>query len=211
MGIKSGSSRKLLSPNPYFMAFLTAFLSAAFSVTGSYFTVNLQARHAIAQKRLEFRVQAYGTFLEKIDRNKSPAISQLLSIGAMAESVTTDGEIQALENRLSALFSDNDEQEFFWQLNSDLNVLRVHGSNRVEQISKNMLDALSFRSENIDWSAYPAEISNFHKDWKRLQEQGVAYGWTAKVSEDQRLMIVILAKLTQVLLSQLRIEVQAAT
>ena len=193
------------------MAFLTAILSASLSIVGGYFIAGFQAKHAVAQKLLEFRLQAYGTFLEKIDRNKSPTISQLLNIGAMADNVTTDGEIQSFENRLSALLSNNDEQELFWQLSSDLNILRVHGSKRVSQINEDMLDALSFRSEKIDWDGYPPDIAAFYKRWKMAQQHGAVYGWTAQISDDQRLMIVVLAKLMQVLLSQLRAEVQPAT
>src|SRR2546426_7172191 len=121
-------------PNPYVIAVFTAVLAGAFSVLGTYFTAQFQAKHAIAQKQLEYRAQSYAAFLEKIDRSRSPEIGQLLSIGSLAERVTTDSEIQNLEDQLAVLLRKAPIQDLYWKLNSDLNLVRLHGSIRVRRV-----------------------------------------------------------------------------
>ncbi len=194
-------------PNPYVMAFLTATLAGLFSVIGGYFTAGFQARQAIAQKQLEYRVGAYTAFLDKTDRNKAPAISQILNIGTMADHLATDGEIQAFEDRIAELLKKNDAQDLYWQLNADLNVLRLHGSARVAKICDDLLKALLLRDHEINWTDYPPEVTAFHDRWKMAQKKGIAYGWEERVSADERLMIVTIAKLTQILIQQLRTEI----
>jgi len=196
------------TPNPYAIAMLTALLAGIFSIIGGYFTADFHARHAIAQKQLEYRVGAYAIFLDKTDRNKSPAVSQILNIGAMAASLATDGEIQGFEDRIAELLRKNDAQDLHWQLNSDLNVLRLHGSTRVALICDDMLKALLLRDHDIDWTQYSKDVQSFHDQWKTHQEHGIAYGWKEKVSSEERLMIVTIGKLMHVLVEQLRNEIQ---
>lgn len=195
-------------PNPYLMALMTAALAGLFSVIGGYFVAGVQARYATAQKQLEYRANAYGAFLDKTDRNRAPAIGQILNIGTMAEHLATDGEIQAFEDRIAEFLGKHSEQDLYWQLNADLNVLRLHGSGRVSSICSDILLALSLRDNQINWSAYPPDVIAFHEWWKVGQEKGVAYGWKERVSGEERLMIVTIAKLTQVLMQQLRLEIR---
>jgi len=189
------------------LAVFTATLAGLFSAVGGYFVADFQARNAIAIKQLEYRVSAYGSFLERADRNKTPGVSQLLSIGAMAEHLATDGEIQAFEDRIGDLLRKHDAQDLYWQINADLNILRLHGSTRVAKISDDILKALLLRDHEINWDDYSADVVEFHERWKTSQEHGVAYGWEERVSGEERLMIVTIAKLTQVLISQLRSEI----
>jgi hypothetical protein len=193
------------------VALLTATLAGLFSVIGGYFTAGFQAKHAVAQKKLEYRVGAYRAFLDKTDRSNAPGISQLLSIGAMADHLATDGEIQAFEDRIATLLKEHDSQDLYWQLNADLNILRLHGSERVAEICDDILKALLLRDEEIDWTNYSPEVVALHDRWKVSQEKGVAYGWEERVSGEERLMIVSIAKLTQVLIEQLRSEIQGTS
>ncbi len=194
-------------PNPYVIALLTATLAGLFAVTGGYFIAGFQAQHAVAQKHLEYRVNAYAVFLDKMDRSKSPAVSQILSIGAMAEHLATDGEIQTFEDRIAVLLKKNDAQDLYWQLNSDLNVLRIHGSAQVIAICEDLLKAMLMKDYEINWSSYPEDAKAFHNSWKDAQEHGRTYGWEEKITSDERLMVVTLAKLMNVLTRQLRDEV----
>ena len=195
-------------PNPYLMALLTASLAGLFSVVGGYFAAGFQARHAIAQKQLDYRVGAYEAFLNEINQEKEPSISQLLSIGAMAAHLATDGEIQAFEDQIADLLKKHDAQDLYWQLNADFNILRLHGSTRVGKISDDILKTLLLHDEEIDWTNYSPEVAAFHSNWKASQENGFAYGWEEKISGDERLMIVSIAKLTRILVEQLRWEIQ---
>ncbi len=201
---------KAVQPNPYLMALLTATLAGLFSVLGGYFAASFQAKHAIAQKQIEYRVEAYGAFLDKTDRNKAPALSQIISIGAMADHLATDSEIQAFEDRIALLLKKYDAQDLYWQLNADLNILRLHGSDRVSKICDDLLMALLLRDSEISWTDYPSDIVAFHNRWKTAQEKGTSYGWEERVSGDERLMIIMVAKLTQVLVKQLSNEIHAA-
>lgn len=209
------SSRKNISKvkvkellNPYFVALLTASLAGLFSIIGGYFVSGFQAKNTTEQKQLEFKVSAYTLFLDKTDENKSPVINQILNIGLTAENLATDSEIQAFENRLGTFLEKNDTQDLYWQLNSDLNILRLHGSARVTVICDDLLKALLLREHEIDWSFYPKDVISSHDAWKNLQAHGQAYGWEEKITPDERLMFISIAKLMNVLVLQLRNEMQ---
>lgn len=199
------------SPNPYLLAVFTATLAGIFSVVGGYFTAEFQAKQAIAQKQQDYRVMAYTEFLDKTDRSKSPAISQLLSIGLMADHLATDAEIQAFEDRIATLLKKYDTQDIYWQLNADLNILRLHGSSRVSEICDDILKSLLLRDNEINWTAYSPKIAAFHNTWKVAQEEGAAYVWEERVTSDEQLMIVTTSKLTQVLIEQLRAAIHSIT
>ena len=195
-------------PNPYVIAIFTAVLAGAFSVLGTYFTAQFQAKHAIAQKQLEYRAQSYAAFLEKIDRSRSPEIGQLLSIGSLAERVTTDSEIQNLEDQLAVLLRKAPIQDLYWKLNSDLNLVRLHGSIRVRRVCDDILKALALREFEIDWSGYPRDVSQLREKWAEVQKEGATYGWQPRISNDKRLMIIVVGKLFELLVTELRNELQ---
>jgi hypothetical protein len=190
------------------MAVFTAVLAGIFSVVGSYFTTQIQTKYAIVQKQLEYRAQSYLGFLEKVDRSRSPVLSQILNIGSLAERVATDSEIQNLEDHLADIFKKADIQDIYWQLNSDLNVLRLHGSTRVRRMCDDILKALSLRDFEIDWSSYSAEVSQFYAKWRDAQRNGIPYGWEPKISDNERLMVVVIGKLFDLLIGELRNELQ---
>ncbi|HWV17462.1 MAG TPA: hypothetical protein VNZ68_02695 [Rhodocyclaceae bacterium] len=209
---KRGRIRKWIGlqssePHPYVMALVTAALAGLFSVIGSYYTTKFQMNQAVVQKQLECRVSAYTAFLEKIDRSRAPAISQILTIGSMAEHVATDSEIQAFEDRVFSLLTKHDAHDLYWQLNADLNILRLHGTKSVARTCDDILKVLLLRDHEIDWTQHSPEVAAFYKQWKVNQEQGTAYGWEERVSPEERLMIVMMAKLTEVLIAQLREEI----
>jgi hypothetical protein len=159
------------------LALLTATLAGFFSLVGAYFGAGFHARHAVVQIQFTHRVEAYSAFLERIDRSRAPAISQLLSVGLMDKYVATDGEIQSFEDRIGELLKSHDVQELFWQLNGDANILRLHGSPRVAEICDDILTAIVLRDNEIDWAKYAPEVAEFYAERKFALNQGVAYGW----------------------------------
>ena len=204
---KKGEAKVAGSPNAYAMAIFTAVLAGIFSVIGSYYTAELQEKQAITQKQFEYRVLAYTTFLDKTDHAKAHAINQILSIGSMANHLATDGEIQAFEDRIASFLKKHDAQDIYWQLNTDLNTLRLHGTPQVAEICDDILKSLLLRDHEIVWSKYPSDLVAIHDRWRTAQEKGDAYGWVERVAIDERLMIVMISKLTQVLIAQLRKEI----
>jgi len=199
------------TPNPYLMAVLTAVLAGIFSIMGSYYTTNSQAREAIAQKQFEYRVLAYTALLEKIDHIKAPVISQILTTGSMTDHLTTDGEIQEFEDRIARFLKKHSTQDIYWQLNADLNSLRLQGTPRVAEICDDILNSLLLRDHEIVWSKYPADLVAVHDRWSTNQDIRQAYGWTERVSSDERLMIVMISRLTQALIGQLRKEIHGSS
>ena len=127
-------------------------------------------------------------------------------IGAIVSHVVTDSEIQESEDNIAGFLSAHPVQDLYWQLSWDFNILKVHGSTQVAQICKDILKALMLRDEEIDWSTYSSEVSKFHDVWKSLQEDGEAYGWEERISAEERLMIVTVAKLMEVLIQQFRLD-----
>lgn len=195
------------TPNPYAMAVFTAVLAGIFSIIGSYYTADFQAWQAIAQKQFEYRVVAYTAFLEKTDYAQAPAISQILTIGSMADHLATDGEIQEFEDQIARLLKKYSAQDIYWQLNADMNTLRLHGTPRVAEICSDILRSLLLRNHEIAWNKYPTDIVVAHDRWSIAPEKRQAYGWVEQVSSDERLMIVMISKLTQALIAQLRKEI----
>lgn len=205
---KTEKSKLVASPNAYVMAIFTAILTSVFSVVGSYYAYEFQAKHAISQKQFEHRMLAYTAFLEKIEHVKAPAISQILSIGSIADHLRTDNDIQAFEDRIANLLENHRVQDIYWQLNADLNMLRLHGTPQVADISNDILKSLLLEDREIAWHKYPSELVTMHDHRPADQEHVRAYGWTERVDSDDRLMIVMIAKLTQALIAQLRWEIR---
>lgn len=210
-GNKNKCIGQIYSPNPYILALITAVLAGFFSIVGSYFTAKIQINQTVMEKQFEYKISAYTSFLEKVDRSKMPAISQVLTIGSIAGHLATDGEIQAFEDHIAELLSKHDIHDLYWQLNVDLNILKLHGTPRVAQICDDIMLILLLRHHEIDWSKYSVDVVNFYKRWQETQIQGIAYGWEARISSEERLMIIMMAKLTEVLIIQLRDEMHSAS
>lgn len=193
-------------PNPYALAIFTAVLSGILAVIGSVYTADFQAKQALLQKQFEYRVIAYTAFLDKIDNSKMPALSQMLNLGAMVAHLGTDADFQMFEDRVADLLKKNHSYDVYLQLNSDLNVLRMHGSMQVAEICDDLLKSLLLNDSQINWSKYPPEVLKIHDHWNNSQKTGSNYGVTERITSDERMMIVMTSKLTQILIKQLRNE-----
>ena len=145
--------------NPYLIALFTAITTGTFSIIDLYFTINIQTDSIIKQKQFEYRAPTYNSFLTTVNRNKYPLISDILSIGQLTKHVATDMEIQILENKFGKLASSNREYNISLQLNSDINILRMHGSNIVRQYCDDILTILALRESDVNWSKYTEEIN----------------------------------------------------
>ena len=126
--------------------------------------------------QIEYRVKAYESFIEA-DRHRPVSGSRLLSIGAMAEHLSTDGEIQAFEDQFAALLKKSNLPALHSQLVSDFNLLRLHGSTKVGAICDDTLRAWRMRDDEIRWSDCSARTRASHARWKIAQSDGSSYGW----------------------------------
>lgn len=192
-----------IEKSPYKIAFVTALLAGIFSSIGGYFLSSIQAEHVMEAKQFEYRILAYQSFLQKIDRKRSPLISKLLSIGSLSDTVTTDGKIQTFENSIFELLQELNTQEAYWMINNDFNILRLHGDIKTREYCDDILLLISLRDFEINWNKYPVKLQTYYKNWKKNQDEGIAYGWEEQVSGDERLMVIMIGKLFNTLISHM--------
>lgn len=189
------------------LSIFTAVLASILSVIGFYFTSKMQASNEKMQKQFEYRAAAYSTFLNSTSKTQSPIIAEILSVGELVNHVSTDSEIQNLENNFEKLAKLNEENQITWQLDSDFNILRLHGSEKVISNCNDILAVLALREYSVIWKKYPKNLQEFRNEWLNNQK-GKAYGYKLKVDDDQRIMFILLSSLYKNLINQLHNEIQ---
>lgn len=194
--------------NKILIQFLLAIFTAILSTIGFYFTSKIQAKNEKEQKKYENKINAYQSFLASIGRNQSPIIAEILNIGELSKKVSTDPDIQNLENNFEKLISINDDYKISWQLDSDFSILRMYGSENVRQNCDDILSVLALDESSVNWQKYPLELQKYHKEILHANENGIAYGYESKVNSDERVKFILLSALYKNLLDQLRIEIQ---
>lgn len=189
------------------LSIFTAVLAAILSVIGYYFTSKIQAANDKSQKQFEFKMTAYQSFLNSNNNTQSPVIAEILGIGELTKHVATDSEIQSLEKSFEKLIKLNDEYNISWQLDNNFNILRLHGSDKVIQICDDILAVLALREHSVDWTKYPVKLQELRQTWITKKDL-MQYGYESRVSNDQRIMFILVRELYKTLLDQLRIELQ---
>lgn len=194
-------------PNPYVVALATATLAGVFAVVGGYYVAKFQGREVVVQKQLDFRVKAYESFLAS-DRIRSPSLSRLLILGATANRLATDAEIQNFEIQAAALLKKVDTQDLHVQLDSECNLLRLHGSTAAVTICDELVKVWLVHDDEISWNKYSVDVQSFRAKWKPSETFREAYGFNPKLSDADRWRILAFSKLRAVLLEHLRSEIQ---
>jgi hypothetical protein len=195
------------NPNPYLMAVMTAFLAGLISAASGYFISDLQAKHAIEAEQYEYRLKAYMSFLEKIDRKNSPFISQLFAIGDMAKHVATDSEIQAYEDKTHDILSKIKTEDVYCQLNNDFSILRMFGDKKTSQYCDDILLIVNYKIHLVEWKQYPLFVKHIYEKCLK-NEKGIAHGYEARVSDEDRTMIIMLREIFNLLIEHIRHEIK---
>ena len=191
------------------MALFVALLSIMGTVITSFQTALIQSKQSIAQRKAVCRKEGYVNFLSQIDRRSDSVISELLSVGALADKVATDSEIQNLEGRFSKLIERDNFQSVYLRLNSDLNLLRLCGSKEVNQRAEDLLNALNGNFSAIDANRYPAKFRQYYYHWLELQqEQHHAYGWEERILPKERSSLILMSAMLRQLLSAMNAEIE---
>lgn len=190
----------------YAIALFATVLAGLFSIAANYFAANFSSERNTIQKLFEYRIQSYETFIQKIDQQTSPALSQLMSFGSMIQHVVTDSEIQLFEDRAAEFLEKHDSHQLYWQFNAATTPLRLAASTRINRICDDIQLALMEHDDEIQWAAYSPEAARQYQRWKLAQESGSAHGFEERISEEDRLMIPSVAILMQALIDQLRSE-----
>jgi hypothetical protein len=181
-------------PNPYVMAVATAFLTAIVTLTGSYFTSRTQMKQVVTQYQLNMRLAAYGSFLDKVDRAHSPVLSKILNIGTMDQNVATDTEIQELEDILGELIQQNAIPDLYWQLNSDLKIVRLSGSLHIQELSEDLLKVLVGRYSEIDILKYPISMQEYYREVVGSRTEVIDFGLEKRLSDSVRISIFLVGR-----------------
>jgi hypothetical protein len=200
------SRKKKRDKTPYYVAIITAVMSGAISIGGFYFISEIEAKNTIIQKQYEFKVAAYDSFLSSISVRQSPVITEILNIGEHAKYAGSDSDIQALEDRFQKLVFFNREHQISWQLDNDFNLLRLHGSKKVRIYCDDILTVLRSEEYLVNWKEYPERLQDFVEERKGSQS-GNAYV-EEMVTNEERIMMVVLSALYKNLIDQLRLELQ---
>lgn len=189
--------------NPYLIGLYTAILAAIFAVFGSFVTIKYQTNQALLLKENENKAQAYLLFLEKIDRNNAPHISQFLHIGSLIDKIGTDIEIQSFEYSLEGFYKKNDLNKLYWILNSEFNYLKLFGDTTVKRYCDDILSLILSRHDEIEWNNYPQTLQDYYKKWRpNINKEDFSYVELLLSSED-RCSIVMVSKIFNLLVEHL--------
>jgi hypothetical protein len=195
--------------SPYLMALFVALLSVMGTVITSIQTASLQSKQSITERKAVCQKTEYVNFLSRIDRKSDLVISEILSIGALADKVTTDSEIQTLENHFSKLVERNSLQAIYVRLNSDLNLLRLCGSKEVNQRAEDLLNMLVGDFSAIDVSHYPASFRQYYYHWLELQQgQYRAYVWEERILPEERASLILISAMLRQLLAAMNADIE---
>jgi hypothetical protein len=201
--------KKSIFQNPFSIAVFTAILSAVLSVLGGYFIVKVEAERAINEKQFEYRASAYNIYIDSINSTKLPEFSKLLNAGYYALNVKdlSDIEIQALEDKFEVVNKEYKDDEMFFHLNNTLNILRMHGSSKVRIYCEDIMLVLAMKPEKVEWKNHSKEIQNLYISWTR--PNSITYGYEPKVTDEERIRIVMVSGLFSEILEQLNLELHS--
>jgi hypothetical protein len=121
--------------------------------------------------------------------------------------VLTDDQIQDLEDKLYNILSKNNTHDIYWRLNSDLNILRLHASDRVNLRADDLLKALALNFHEIQVKNHSEQVQAYYEKWWKAQRDGIAYGYEEKILPEQRFSIIISSKLLQSLIQAMNDEI----
>jgi len=193
--------------HPYFIAIVTAVLAGLFSIIGNYFAAQYQLTNITKQQQIQSRFDIYRYFLESLNTSPSNELSALLYIGGIARHAATDYEIQNVEDRFQQLIYSHSISEIYEYINNKLNVLLAFASPDVKNYCKDIIMLLSTNdAASITWSKYPQSIQDYFYRWKLNTREGQAYGWESKITDDERLSIIMTSALFSGLLDEINKE-----
>jgi len=185
---------------PYLEIILTAVFAAILSTAGTYFIESKKVDFTKEEILYKNKIQTYKEFLAKTDIRTKSMISELLSIGALYDTVLTDGDIQSFEHKMFLFIEKYDFQDIYLMLENDFLRLQVFGGKKVKHYCNDILFVISNRAYLVDMTQYPKYVKNTFKD---LDNNKTAYGYDKEVHSEDRLKIVLLNQLFKLLLNHI--------
>lgn len=192
--------------HPIIIAVITAFLACIGSVGGVYLSAPVVASQFIAQKNYENKANAYERFLKNMSEDKYSASIKLIGLNQMVRNVTTDKSIQRIEDSLAVLSAENHSDKLFLYLTSNMQALKLHGSEKVEKYIDDFMSVLLGNEFLVDWDIHDKDTRSIRNDW--IENNRPAYGFEEKVNDDERAKFIILSaqyvELVKLLKAELR-------
>jgi hypothetical protein len=196
-------------PNAYLLAIFTALLAAGGAMIGTCYQAKWQASLAAQEREASCRREVYTGFLTRISRTSDSTASEFLNVGALADRVETDEQVQALEERIGRLQSRVDPQELYLRLNSDLNLLRMCASPAVRRQTDDLLSVLLSDFSAVHLDQYSADFRRYFGRWDNVGRNGAGYAIEERVSSDERTVIILASGVLQQLIRTMNSELAA--
>ncbi|ELB2250019.1 hypothetical protein QNZ72_004470 [Vibrio parahaemolyticus] len=192
--------------HPIIIAVITALLACVGSVGGVYLSAPLVISQFIEQKNYEHKAKAYESFLKSMSEDKSSVSMKLIGLNQMVRNVTTDASIQRIEDNLELLSAKNRSDKLFLYLISNMQALQLHGSEKVDLYIDDFMSVLLGNEFLVDWDLHDDDTRSVRNNW--IDNDGPAYGFEEKVSDDERAKFIILSaqyvELVKLLKAELR-------
>jgi hypothetical protein len=198
-------------PNPYVIALFTALLAAGGATLGTYYTAKWQTSLAVREREASCRKEAYLGFLTRVHRSSDSTVSEFLNVGALAEGVSTDSEVQALEDRIGKLQSRISPQDVYVRLNSDLNLLRLCASPGVQEQTDKLLSVLLGDFSVLNLAQHPSDFPGYYEHSLKVGRGISGQVIEERVSSDQRSVIILASCVLQHLIRTMNRELAADT
>lgn len=199
---------------PLIISIATSLTTGILTFLITYFSLsykhNLEIAQTIQNQNFALKKETYIHFVRSITSAEDKfGVYQLINIGSLEESVATDGEIQALEDKFQETRDKLYDFDVDIALQAALAELLVGGSLEVRTIAEDIMKVFHRQEYHIDLSRYSKDFQKSYEEWEQIQQDGVAYGWEEKISGYERFRIIILSKLFSLLLEQMNQEVAA--
>lgn len=192
--------------HPIFIAITTALLACAGSVGGVYLSAPMVISQFIEQKGYENKVKAYESFLRSMSEDTSSVSIKLIGLNQMVRNVTTDASIQKIEDNIEILSYENRSDKLFLYLISNMQVLQLYGSEKVDLYINDFISVLLGNDFLVDWDLHDEDTKSIWNTWTNNNRP--AYGFEKKVSDDERAKFIILSaqyvELVKLLKTELR-------
>ncbi|EIK0772774.1 hypothetical protein [Vibrio harveyi] len=204
MGNTSSKKECENKKHQYIIVIVTAILSGVISTAGVYITAPFQTKQIIKQKDYDNRVKAYNSFLEKMNTSSSSTYFSLISINQLVVNVNTDLSMQKLERKFVELSEINENYELFFSLMSHLQILQLHGSEKVERYTNDLISVLLGNQDTVDWEKHTSTVRDIRNRF--LDNDNPKIGWEPKVTDEERAKFIILSSQYVELIQQLKSE-----
>ena len=186
----------------YLLIVLTAVLTGIVSTAGTYFTTQYQSEQVIKQKKYDNQNIAYENFLSAITSVKNQNLLYIIAIGIMNKSVSTDTSIQSIEDTMYEL--SKEENKTLYSLIRQCQDISLYGSQKVQLYCSDMLSVLLNNHYSVDWDQHTSVVNSVRSLW--IDNEGLAYGWEPKVTDEERLKFFVLSAQYIELVEQLKFE-----